>query len=95
MKTVAIVGLSTIPDTASYEVARFLQRDGFRIVPVNPRHAGQRVLGELCHSSLTDAAAKLAEVGERIQWAHICRQSRDVPPEVVEAVLLGLRGVWL
>lgn len=95
MKTVAVVGLSSDPDVTSYEVARFLQREGFRIVPVNPHHAGQRILGELCHSTLTDAAVKLAEVGERIQWAHICRRAPGVPPEVVEAVLLGLRGVWL
>ncbi|MDF3883842.1 CoA-binding protein [Cupriavidus basilensis] len=94
MKTVAVVGLSDHPDRASHEVATFLQRHGYRIVPVNPRHAGERILGETCHASLADAAAVLAESGQRIEWVDIFRRAADVPPVVEDAIAIGARGVW-
>lgn len=95
MKTVAVVGLSDHPERASHEVATFLQRHGYRIVPVNPNHAGERILGETCHASLADAAAALAESGQRIEWVDIFRRAADVPPAVEEAIAIGARGVWL
>ncbi len=95
MKTVAVVGLSDRADRASNEVAAFLQRQGFHIVPVNPRHAGERVLGETCHASLKDAAAALAEQGRKIDWVDIFRRAPDTPPVVAEAIDIGARGVWL
>lgn len=52
--TVAVVGLSPDPARPSHSVARYLQRAGFRIVPVNPHHAA--ILGEPCHPSLGAAA---------------------------------------
>ncbi len=94
MKTVAVVGLSDHPDRASHEVATFLQRHGYRIVPVNPRHAGERILGETCHASLADAAAVLAESWQRIEWVDIFRRAADVPPVVEDAIAIGARGVW-
>jgi predicted CoA-binding protein len=95
MKTVAVVGLSAHADRASRAVADFLQRHGFRIVPINPTHRGERILGELCHASLSDAAAALAATGERIEWVDIFRKAPDVPPVVQEAIAIGAKGVWL
>lgn len=95
LKTVAVVGLSDQPERASHQVATFLQRHGYRIVPVNPRHAGERILGETCHASLVDAAAALAESGQRIEWVDIFRRAADVPPVVEDAIAIGARGVWL
>ncbi|MDF3834463.1 CoA-binding protein [Cupriavidus basilensis] len=95
MKTVAVVGLSDRPDRASHEVAAFLQRRGYRIVPVNPRHAGERILGETCHASLADAAAELAGTGQGIEWVDVFRRAADVPPVVEDAIAIGARGVWL
>lgn len=51
-KTIAVVGLSDRQTTAAYDVARFMQAKGYRIVPVNPRLAGQSVLGEVVYASL-------------------------------------------
>ncbi|CAG9170609.1 CoA-binding protein [Cupriavidus pinatubonensis] len=95
MKTVAIVGLSDRADRPSHEVAEFLQEHGFRIVPVNPRHAGERILGEPCHASLQDAATAMAAQGERIDWVDIFRRAEDTPPVVADAKAIGARGVWL
>lgn len=53
-KTIAIVGLSSRQDTASYMVAKFLQSVGFQIVPVNPKLAGETLLGETVYGSLQD-----------------------------------------
>ena len=53
--TIAVVGLSSKPDRPSYEVAAYLQRQGYRIVPVNPRET--EVLGETAYASLDDVPA--------------------------------------
>ena len=53
-KTIAIVGMSTRADRPSHEVATVMQREGFRIVPVNPAYAGQAILGETFVQTLAD-----------------------------------------
>lgn len=95
MKTVAVAGLSDNPGRASHEVAAFMQARGYRIVPVNPRHAGTLILGQPCHASLADAARALAAEGQRIDWVDIFRRAEDVPPVVADAIAIGARGVWL
>ncbi len=89
MKTVAIVGLSDRPDRPSHEVAEFLQQHGFRIVPVNPRHARERILGEPCHASLQEAAAAIGAQGGCIDWVDIFRRPEDTPPVVADALPLA------
>ncbi|WP_042883550.1 CoA-binding protein [Cupriavidus necator] len=95
MKTVAVVGLSDRPERPSHEVAEFLQGHGFRIVPVNPRHAGERILGETCYATLREAADAAAAAGAPIEWVDIFRRAEDTPPVVDEAIAIGARGVWL
>ncbi len=95
LHTVAVVGLSDKSERASHEVAAFLQRRGHRIVPVNPNHAGEFILGERCHASLRGAAQALASEGASIEWVDVFRRSPDVPPVVDEAIAIGARGVWL
>jgi predicted CoA-binding protein len=55
-KTIAVVGLSDNPSRPSFEVAQVMQRAGFRIIPVNPRAAGQSILGEPCVGALSESA---------------------------------------
>lgn len=70
-KTIAIVGMSTRTDRPSYEVASVMQREGFRILPVNPAYAGQIILGETF-------VATLAEVPEPIDIVDCFRRSEDM-----------------
>lgn len=51
-KTVAVVGLSDRQDTAAYQVAKFMQAMDYQIVPVNPKLAGQTILGELVYATI-------------------------------------------
>lgn len=53
-KTIAVVGLSNREGSAAYGVAKVLQSAGFTIIPVNPKLAGQEVLGEMAYASLRD-----------------------------------------
>jgi predicted CoA-binding protein len=88
--TVAVVGLSPKPHRASYDVAQYLQRHGWRIVPVNPAAAGSQILGEPVYASLTEAAR-----AHSIALVDVFRNSDDVPPVVDEALALGLPAIWL
>lgn len=94
-RTIAVVGLSMKTHRASYEVAAYLQAQGYRIIPVNPRHAGAEILGEHCYASLTQAAAMLSEQGIGIDIVDCFRKSEDIPPVVDEAIAVRARCVWM
>lgn len=85
-KTVAVVGLSDKPDRPSYEVARYLQQAGYRIIPVNPMI--DTVLGEKVYKSLRD-------VPERVDIVQIFRRPSEVPPVVEDAIAIGAKVVWM
>ena len=87
-KTIAVVGLS--PDVArpSHQVALYLRAAGYRIVPVNPKHA--TILGEPSYPSLTAAAQ-----ARRIDVVDVFRRSEFVGPIVDEAITLKPKLVWL
>jgi predicted CoA-binding protein len=87
-RTVAMVGLSQDPLRPSYFVAVYLQAAGYRIFPVNPRYAGQTILGRPVH-------ATLREIGEHIDIVDIFRRPSEVLPVVEEAVAVGADAVWM
>jgi predicted CoA-binding protein len=91
-RTVAVVGLSPSEYRESYQVSRYMQAHGWRVIPVNPVAAasGQPILGERVYASLTDAARV-----ERLDLVNVFRNSEDVPPVVEEAVALALPAIWL
>jgi uncharacterized protein len=85
-KTIAVVGLSNSPMRASLGVARFLQRQGYHIIPVNPNET--EVLGQRCYPTLR-------EVPDAIDIVDIFRRPEFVP-EVVEAALeKEVRCIWM
>jgi hypothetical protein len=94
-RVIAVVGLSPKSDRPSHGVAAYLQRHGYRIIPVNPACAGTDILGEHCYATLTLAAAALAEQQTRIDMVDIFRKSELVGPIVDEAIAIRARGVWL
>ncbi len=85
-RTIAVVGLSDKPDRASYRVASYLQRAGYRIIPVNPQV--ESVLGEPSRASLRD-------VTEPVDIVDIFRRSEAVPPVVEDAIAIGAKVVWM
>ena len=91
-RTVAVVGLSPKPDRASFEVAGYMQAQGWRIIPVNPVAAasGQLILGERVYATLPEAAQH-----EKIDLVDVFRNAADVPPVVADAISIGARAVWL
>ena len=86
VRTIAVVGLSDNPDRDSYHVAEYLQRHGYRIIPVNP--AVRAVLGEKSY-------ARLQDVPEKIDVVDVFRRPEAVPEVVDAAIAVGARAVWL
>lgn len=80
-QTIAVVGLSPKSHRPSHGVARYLQRAGYRIVPVNPGHAA--ILGETSYASLSDAAA-----AQRLDIVDVFRRSEFAGRVVDEALPL-------
>ena len=91
-RTVAVVGLSPKQHRASYEVAHYMQAQGWRIIPINPVAAasGTPILGEKVYATLFDAAQH-----EKIELVDVFRNAEDVPPVVADAIAIGAQAVWL
>ena len=85
-KTIAVVGLSSNPMRPSFGVSRFLQRHGYRIIPVNPNET--EVLGERAYASVKD-------VPEQIDIVNIFRRPARVPEVIDDAVTKGTRCIWM
>jgi predicted CoA-binding protein len=84
-KTVAVVGLSPRVERDSHRVARYLQTQGCRIIPVNPN--ADEILGERSYPDL-------ASVPEPIDVVDVFRRSEAVPDIVEEAIRVGAWTVW-
>ncbi|VVE88998.1 CoA-binding protein [Pandoraea bronchicola] len=96
-RVIGVVGLSPRPDRPSYTTSRYMQQQGYRIVPVNPQAADARekILGETVYASLTDAAEALRAEGVQIQMVDCFRRSGDIPPIAQEAVAIGANSLWM
>ncbi len=90
-KHVAIVGVSADPYRPSHFVAIYLQAEGYDIIPINPRYAGQTLLGKRVYASLT----KAKEAGEQIEIVDVFRRAEDVMPVADEAIAIGAKVLWL
>ena len=85
-RVIAVVGLSSKKFRPSYGVAEYMQREGYRIIPVNPNEEG--VLGEKAYKRLED-------IPERIDIVDIFRRSEFVMPIVESAIRVGAKAVWM
>lgn len=94
-RVIAIVGLSPKPWRDSHEVAEYLQNHGYRIVPVNPHHTGQSIVGEACYATLQDAASALRAQGQVIDMVDCFRKSEDIPPIALDAIAIGAKCLWM
>ena len=85
-KTIAVVGLSGDPDRISFRVTRYMQEQGYRIIPVNPMI--EEVLGEKSYPDLKS-------VPESIDMVNIFRRSELVAPVVDQAIESGAKYIWM
>jgi uncharacterized protein len=83
--TIAIVGLSKNELRASYFVGYYLQRHGYRVIPVNPRET--EILGEKCYPSLLDVPVP-------VDIVNVFRVPEAVPGVAREAVAIGAGTLW-
>ena len=87
-RTIAMVGASDRPDRPSNGVMRFLQDQGYRVIPVNPNITGEHVHGEYVWR-------ELSQIGEPIDIVDIFRRSEAVGPIVDQAIEIGAKAVWM
>ncbi|MFI0475115.1 CoA-binding protein [Paracoccus jiaweipingae] len=89
---IAVVGLSPREERPSWGVARYLQSRGYRVIPVNPAHAGEQILGETVYADLAAIPDDIA-----VDMVDIFRRPEAVEPIVDQALahLPGLKTVWM
>ncbi len=84
--TLAVVGLSEDASRPSHSVSAYMQRAGYRILPVNP--GLESVLGERCYPSLRDLPV-------RPDVVNVFRLPRFIPALVDEMIALHLPAIWV
>ena len=89
-RTIAVVGLSPKPERASFDVARYMQANGYRIIPVNPNAGVTQILGETVYATLLEASQF-----EKIELVNCFRNSPDIPPLVDAAIAIGAKALWM
>ena len=87
-RTIALVGASDSPGRASFGVMKFMQDQGYRVIPVNPRITGEHVHGEFVWR-------ELSQIGEPIDIVDIFRRPEAAGDAADEAIAIAAKAVWL
>src|SRR3546814_667695 len=95
-RSIAMVGASPKWNRPSYFAMKYLQEKGYRVIPVNPGHAGGEILGETVYATLSD-------IPDKFDMVDIFRNSEAAGPIVDEAIALaqdpsrdrGIKVVWM
>ena len=85
-KTIAVIGASENNEKAAYGIPAYLHREGYRIIPVNPR--GGEMFGEQVRTSL-------AEIGEPVDAVDVFRPAEETPDIARQAAAIGAKVLWL
>jgi hypothetical protein len=80
------VGLSSNTEKVSHSVGAYLQKQGYRVIPVNP--TADKILGEKAYPNLES-------VPEKIDVVQVFRRPEDVPPVVEDAIKVSAKVVWM
>lgn len=88
VKTIAMVGASANLNRPSALVMTYLQGKGYRVIPVNPGLAGQKLQGETVYASLRD-------IPDRVDMVDMFRSADAAPGIVADAIAIGAKIVWM
>jgi uncharacterized protein len=88
VRTIAVVGASPRRERPSHRVMAYLQRRGYRTIPVNPNATGGKIHGETVY-------ARLADVSEPIDMVDVFRRTEMAGAVVDEAIAAGAKVVWM
>jgi predicted CoA-binding protein len=96
-KTIAVIGISNKSERASFHIANYLGKHGYRVVPVNPVLSEAVVDGKVltCYPTLEDASVALAAEGAKIDLVDVFRASDAVPAIVDGVIRLHIPYLWL
>jgi predicted CoA-binding protein len=87
-KTIAMIGVSKDPKKPSTIVMKYMQEYGFKVIPVNPRAKGEKILGEEVFEKITD-------IKEKVEIVDVFRPSKEVFAIAEDAVKIGAKVLWL
>jgi len=88
VRTIAVIGASPRPQRPSHRVMHYLQRHGYRAIPVNPNACDGDILGQRCY-------AGLAAVPEPVDMVDVFRRSEFARAAVDDAIAAGAKVVWM
>ena len=87
-KTIAMIGVSKDPSKPSTIVMKYMQKYGFKVIPVNPGAKGEKILGEEVYEKITD-------IKEPVEIVDVFRPSKEVYAIAEDAVKIGAKVLWL
>tara|TARA_Y100000996_G_C22354831_1_gene574388 strand:+ start:56 stop:490 length:435 start_codon:yes stop_codon:yes gene_type:complete len=88
VNTIAVIGASPTKTRDSYKVMEALIQNGYEIFPVNPKEAGNLILGKECYSDIKD-------IGEDIDLVDIFRKKNAVMDITIQAIEVGAKYLWM
>ena len=87
-KTIAMIGVSKDPTKVSTIVMKYMQKYGYKVIPVNPSAKGEKILGENVYEKITD-------IKEPIDIVDVFRPSKEAFPIAEDTVKIGAKVLWL
>ena len=87
-KTIAMIGVSKDPKKPSTIVMKYMQKYGFKVIPVNPRAKGEKILGEEVFEKITD-------IKEPVGIVDVFRPSKEAYAIAEDTVKIGAKVLWL